>query len=156
MCRPVTAPDAPLGAGDLTRRWALETPAGPRFPGLTRPEAEGAGVRLRDVVDLSGVLVAVTLDAMLTDGAGPHLVDGDGRVVIVLGPHPVLTGVSVGMGPSDGDGRRVGVVADEGGGVWRWRAVADVPESQAIAALDRLAAVARTADLRAWAASPAG
>lgn len=154
MCRPVNAPGAPLGAGDFTRRWALATPAGPRFAGLTRPEADVAGARLREVPDLTGVLVAVTLDAMLTDGAGPHLLDAEGRVVIALGPHPALDGVSVAMGPSGG-GRRVGVVADEGDGVWRWRAVADVDEQQAVVALDALAAVTHTAGLEAWAASPA-
>lgn len=157
MWKPLLAPDAVVARGDVTRRWAVSGPDGAAFPGLTRNEAD----RYCEVLERHGatparLLLAVVLDAMLSDGAGPHLLGADGLLAIALGPHPHLGGLRVCMGEGVGPGRAVGVVEDRGDGVWAWRACARVPAAEAVVALDGLAALEVPAELVSWATGLGG
>lgn len=147
----VPAPDAPAGVSDPTRRWALLCPDGPRrWAGLTRGEA-------RDHLDLvSGtpadswdqLLAAVELPAVLSDGAGPHLLDARGEVAIVIADHPALEGAvtMAGAGPA----YVVGLVAGRANPPWRWRAHARVTGDERIAALTALDEATTAAALDVW------
>lgn len=149
----VPAPRAPLARGDVTRRWGLAAGVSsePLFPGLTRPEADRYATR----EELGGAgpetLVAVVLDAVLSDGAGPHLLDRDGELSIALGPHPLMDGLRVAMAQTSDGRRAVGVVSDDGDGLWSWRARVVVPQPEAVGHLDALAEVADGEGLVRWA-----
>jgi len=148
----VPAPNAPLGRTDLTRRWALVFPDGRvRFPGVTRPEGERAAGWLATVPSRSwgDALIEVALPAVLSDGAGPYLVAADGRLVLVIGAHPRVLGVSVAMGPAAG-GNEVGAVRRAAAGGWCWLVRAEVPGDRRVAALDALDAARSEAELRDW------
>jgi len=125
-----------------------------RWPGLTRLEADAlAGVISPGDPAPDDVLVQIALDAVLTDGAGPYLLDAAGLLVLVVGRHPAGAGVHVAMGQPGLDRARIGAVAQAGaGGRWRWIARADVPLAARIATLDALAEAGDTAALEAWAA----
>jgi hypothetical protein len=162
----VPAPGAALGRPDPTRRWAVRLPgsAADLHGGLTRPEAAAAAPVLARLGPEAAAraLVRVTLPVVLSDGAGPHLADADGLLVLVLGPHRAVTGGWVALG-QPGPGRdRMGLVADLGeGGVWCWRACAEVPAADRVAALTALDALGGSAGLADWAsrwgtASPRG
>lgn len=149
--RLVEAPGAPAGRADATRRWALRLPDGrERFAGVTRPEGEEAADALAGVAAPDRALVRVGLPALLSQGAGPHLIDADGRLVLGLGTHPRVAGVRVAMS-EPAPAHRIGAVrALEGGGVWTWVVRADVAPADRVRALDALDAAADAEGLRAW------
>jgi hypothetical protein len=149
------APDAPLGGGDPTRRWGLAGPDGVvRFPGVTRLEADEAAAALagEPPARWPSALVEVALPVLLSDEAGPHMVDVEGRLVLGLGAHPGLTGATVAMGEV-GAGVRVGALRRGGRGrVWWWVAWADVGRELRVVALDELAAACDENAVEGWAA----
>lgn len=152
----VSAPAASLGTADITRRWALRCPDGrDRWPGLTRPEAESAceGFAGGGPRDWDAGLVRAELGVVLSDGAGPYLVDSDGVLVLVVAVHPSLSTAHIAMGPLDPQWLRIGVAEPDGAvGVWHWRARADVSVGQRVAALDGLDQAQTVAEMSAWAA----
>lgn len=147
----VPAPDAPAGRADPTRRWALRFPDGAvRFAGVSRPEAERAAPALGALgpAGLGRALVEAALPVVVSDGAGPHLLDAAGRLTLALGPHPRLEG-RIAMGePSPR--HRIGLVRPVEAGVWRWAAVADVDPAGRVPALDALDALEREASVPDW------
>lgn len=149
----IRAPDAPLGGGDPTRRHAVLADGLVLLPGLTRPEADDAcrwlGAMASD--DRPLALAEVALPVVLTDGAGPHLLDADGGLVLALGPHPAIAGALVAMGAPT-PLHAVGLVTRVGGGGWAWLARARVADSGRVDALDGLEAVVDASGLRSWAA----
>jgi hypothetical protein len=149
----VARPDAPAGASDPTRRWALRMGDGlERFPGLTRGEAAAAGPSLQalgpDGWDHG--LAEIVLPVVLSEGAGPYLLDADGRITLVLGPHPAIAQAHVAMG-HPGPGHRIGLVA-RADAAWRWLVRAEVEPAGRVAALDALDACPGLPDARRWAA----
>lgn len=148
----IPAPHAPSGRGDVTRRWALRWPDGAvRFAGVTRTEGAAAARGIARIGPPAGrALVQVALPALLSEGAGPHLLDAEGRLVIALGPHPHLAGRRVAMSEPR-PRHRIGLIEQAGAGlVWRWRLVADVSAERRVAALDALDACADEPAARAW------
>lgn len=150
----VPAPGAPLGAGDPTRRWALAfADRAVRFPGITRDEAGRVATALAAAAPerRERMLVEVALPVLLTEGAGPHLLDASGALVLGLADHPApaLAPARVAMGSAPG-GERIGLAAPLGAGVWEWRVAAVVPEARRVAALDELDAAAGEAEALAW------
>jgi len=144
---PTTIPDlvasagAPLGSADATRRWALRFADGrERFPGVTRLEGWAAAAALGAIGPERSerALVEIALPVVLSDGAGPYLVDASGRLVLALAPHPRIAGASVAMGEAAPE-HSVGLVERQGDGpVWRWIARGDVPPAGRVRALDTL------------------
>jgi hypothetical protein len=151
------APDAPMAAGDPTRVHAVRSDDRVLLPGLTRPEAEAACEWLRHVPpgDRPLALAEVTLPVVLTDGAGPHLLDADGGLVLALAPHPSLAGARVAMG-APSPRHAVGLVRPLPGGGWLWMARVEVDEADRVPALDALDAVTDAHGAEAWAAVRAG
>lgn len=149
---PVAITAAPLAGGDPTRRFGVDVGGVVRFPGLTRPEANDACTWLgtMDGDACATALVPVELGVVLSDGAGPHLLDADGTLVLVLGPHAHIAGASVAMG-SPSPLHAVGLVRPDGPG-WRWIVRAAVGDAQRIAALDALDVCADEAAAREWGA----
>ncbi|WP_217913537.1 hypothetical protein [Miltoncostaea marina] len=149
---------APVGTADPSRRWALATPGGfARFHGVTRPEAEAAIPALAAAGHAAWeeLLVQVALPVVLSDGAGPYLLDFDGRVTLVLGPHPAIDDAHVAMG-EPAPLHRMGLVRPAGRAVWRWLASAHVGEDGRVGALDGLAACDDLEAARGWAVSGRG
>jgi hypothetical protein len=153
----VACEGAALGSSDPTRRWGLRFRDGTvRFAGITRIEGVAAAAALGADPDPDRALVQVTLPVVLSDGAGPHLVDADGRLVLVLGPHPHIAGASVAMGEAAPD-HALGLVEAAGvGGVWRWVARARVAPEGRIAALDAIDAAPDRQAAARWEARPPG
>lgn len=151
--RVVAAPRAPAGSGDPSRRWALAFGDGAdRFPGITRPEGDAVAAELArmspDAWD--GALVEVVLAVVLSDGAGPYLIDAAGRITLVLAAHPALEGVHLAMGEPVPD-HRIGLVRRRPGGpAWEWIARAEVPPEGRVAALDGLDALTDPAEAGEW------
>lgn len=149
----VPAPRAPIASGDLTRRWALADAEGvARFGGVTRTEGEAAAGVLAGIAPdtWDRLLVQVTLPVVLSDGAGPHLLDARGRLALVLGPHRGISHAHVTMGDpvplhAVGLTRRLG-----DGPVWEWTARADVPPDRAVEALDALDALGDARAAQEW------
>ncbi|HEX2504110.1 MAG TPA: hypothetical protein VHK00_09205 [Miltoncostaeaceae bacterium] len=138
------APAAPAGSGDPTRRWALDFPDGStRFPGIARTEAETAIPELErmDPAEWDGALVEVSLPVLLSEGAGPYLLDAAGRITLALGAHPALAEQLVAMGEA-GPAHRLGLVRRVAGRVWSWTVDAEVMPGQRVEQLDRLDAAA--------------
>lgn len=135
------APEAPAGRSDPTRRWALAFPGGDvRFPGVARPEGARAlgGLAGLEPSELERALLEVVLPVVVSEGAGPYLLDAEGRLTLALGPHPRVADAAVAMSQPL-PRYRLGLVRRRGeGGVWTWLAVADVPEELRVAALDDL------------------
>lgn len=150
-------PDAPMAAGDPTRVHAVRADGRVLMPGLTRPEAQGACEWLRHVPahDRWLALAEVVLPVVLTDGAGPHLLDADGGLVLALAPHPSIAGARVAMG-APSPLHAVGLVRPVGDGGWSWLARAEVDDAGRVAALDALDAVVDAEGIAAWAAMRAG
>lgn len=152
--RVVPAADAVLGAADVTRRWALSFSDGVvRLPGITRPEGERAAGALASLSPETWdrALVEVALPVLVSDGAGPHMVDAAGGLVLAVAPHPVARGARVAMGGPAG--LVVGIVRPVGPGAWVWNARATVSPERRIAALDELDAARSEAAVDAWRAS---
>ncbi len=152
--RIVPADDAALGSGDPTRRWALVDQRGVvRWPGLTRNEADALAVAVAgsDAGDPDAVLGQVELGVVLSDGAGPYLVDADGVLVLVVDGHPRVDGVAIAMANTATDRVRIGAVRPlAAAGGWRWLARTGCAAADRIRALDELAAAATPAALREW------
>jgi len=156
VLEPAPAPEAPLGRQDPTRRHGLRTPSGDvRFAGLTGPEASAAMPILEAFHDSSRALVRIALPVLLTEGAGPHLLDADGRLTLAVGPHPADDAWLVAMGEPR-DAQRIGVVApiDPARLAWSWLAVAEIAEAERVAALDALVAATDRPGLEAWEREP--
>ena len=150
----VRADDAALGSGDPTRRWALADRRGAvRWPGLTRNEAHALAAALSGsgAVDPDTVLGQVDLGVVLSDGAGPYLVDADGVLVLAVAVHPRLDGLTIAMANTATDYVRIGVVrplvAPAG---WEWVVRAACPAADRIPALDELAATGSAEGLQQW------
>lgn len=151
--RVVEAPAAPAGSGDPSRRWALAFPdGGERFAGVTRPEAQAA---LPALVALGADgwddgLVQVTLPVVLTEGAGPYLIDARGRITLVLAPHPAIPGAHLAMAEPVPE-HRIGVARRRADGpVWEWIARRDVPAEERVAALEGADALTGLGEAREW------
>jgi len=150
----VAAPDAPLGRADHTRRWALRFPDGTeRFPGVIRPEGAAAAAVMGAMAPggWGTALVRVDLEVVVSDGAGPYLLDAAGTLVLVLGPHPAMADLRVAMGQPDGATHHVGLVREVAGAVWGWFADARVPSGARVQALDGLVATGSATDVEGWA-----
>lgn len=149
--------DAAMAGGDPTRAFAVAADGRTLMPGLTRPEADDACRWLAGLgpADRLLALAEVALPVVLTDGAGPHLLDAHGVLVLALAPHPRLAGARVAMG---GPAPRhcVGLVRPHPGGGWGWLARAEVDEADRVAALDSLDAVRDMPGLASWASEWAG
>ncbi len=148
---------APLGLTDPTRRWALVGPDGEHyFGGVTRPEGINLGDRLADAPLGAWVdaLVEVHLPAILSDGAGPHLLASDGSLVIVLGAHAAVSEAFVAMGTPN-PRHLVGVVEPIGPTGWRWICCAEVEPERHVECLDELSSADRPS-LREWSSRWAG
>lgn len=153
----VPAPHAPLGSADTTRRYALVSPDGTiRFPGITRPEGHAAAATLSNLPTerWDDALVSVVLPVLLSDGAGPHLLDARGRLVLAVATHPGGNGDHVAIAavdPADVAGdATVGLIREVAGGVWLWRVRATVGGDRRIEALDDLDRLRNEDDLAAW------
>lgn len=135
----VVASDATaLARADETRRHGVADGRGEvRFTGLTRPEAEDALPALAELADPAVGLVRVVLPVVLTDGAGPHMVDADGRLTLAIADHPGRPGWRVAVGEPLPH-HRVGIVAPAGAGVWRWVTRASVEPTGLARAIDDL------------------
>jgi hypothetical protein len=153
----VASEGAALGAPDPTRRWALRFPDGRvRFAGVTRVEGFAAAEALAGEPDPDRALVQVSLPVVLSDGAGPHLVDAAGRLVLALGPHPRIAGAAVAMGEA-APAHAVGLVERAGDGpLWRWVARSDVEPGERVAALDAIDAAPDREAARRWEAGRRG
>jgi hypothetical protein len=152
ISRLMPAPEAVLGRSDPTRRWAIAFEDGsPWFPGLTRPEAEAAAPWLAAMApaERRAALVAVVLPVVLSDGAGPYVIDARGGLVLVLGPHRALAGALVAMGPAEPD-HAIGLVERSEHG-WRWIVRAQVAPADRLAALDALDEAGDRPAAAAWA-----
>lgn len=148
----VPAPSAPAGSADATRRWALAFPDGTvRFPGVARTEAQAVLPALQgaDAAGWDAFLVQIELPVLLSDGAGPHLLDAAGRLTLALGPHPALAGQRVAMG-EPAPHHRIGLVAQVDGRLWRWTVDAEVAPARRVDELDRLDAATDAAAMRRW------
>jgi len=148
----VAAPDAPAGRADPTRRWALAFPDGAtRFAGVTRPEAERSAPALGELApaELARTLVEVELPVLMADGAGPYLLDHDGRLTLAIAGHPAIAGAAVAMGEPRA-GHRLGLARAGRDGVWRWLGVAEVAPERRVAALDELDALPDEASVAHW------
>jgi hypothetical protein len=154
VTRVVPADDAALGSGDPTRRWALADGQGVvRWPGLTRNEADALAnvLSASGSVDPDAVLGQVELGVVLSDGAGPYLVDADGVLVLVVDAHPHLDGVAIAIANTATDRVRIGAVrplAAPAG--WEWVARAGCAAADRIGALDDLARTESLQGLQGW------
>ena len=149
----IPAPDAPAGASDATRRWALAFPDGAvRFAGLTPEEAAGVPAVMAAWAPgrWDRALVEVVLPVIVSDGAGPYLLDATGRITLALADHPTLPGLRVAMGEPR-PRHRVGLVRPTGEArVWEWGWDAEVDPEMRVAALDALEGVADADGADGW------
>ncbi|HSJ72684.1 MAG TPA: hypothetical protein VK904_00075 [Miltoncostaeaceae bacterium] len=146
------APAAPAGSGDPTRRWALAFPDGAtRFPGIARTESRAvlAALERVDPADWDRHLVEVSLPVVLSEGAGPHLLDVGGRLILALAAHPALPEERIAMGEA-APAHRIGLVRRVAGRLWRWTADAEIDPARRVEELDRLDAVADADGARRW------
>jgi hypothetical protein len=149
----VPAPDAPAGASDATRRWALAFPDGAvRFAGLTPEEAAAVPAAMAGWAPgrWDRALVEVVLPVIVSDGAGPYLLDATGRITLALGDHPTLPGLRVAMGEPR-PRHRVGLVRPTGEvRLWEWGWDAEVDPEMRVAALDALEGVTDADGADGW------
>jgi hypothetical protein len=149
----VAADDAALGSGDTTRRWAVrEDDGATRWPGVTRIEADAVCAALVDRGSPSGTALArVELGVVLSDGAGPYLVDADGCLILVVDRHPACAGWSIAMGSLATDRVRLGVVREWMPGVlWEWGPRVELAARGRVGALDDLADCGDEGQLQDW------
>lgn len=138
----------------MTRRWALAAEGPARFPGLTRPEGEVAAGWLAGLAadEWDRSLVPIALPVVVSDGAGPYLLDAAGRLILAVADHPRIPDARVAMGPAEPD-HPIGVIrAAPGNAGWRWLGRADVAPERRLAALDDLDAATDESALAQWAA----
>lgn len=150
----VAAPSAPTGAADAGRRWALRpADGGPDlFPGIAPDEADEVVPALGGVSPSrwGRLAVEIALPVVLSDGAGPYLLDARGRLALVLVAHPQVVGLRIAMG-EPAPGHRIGAVRRTGEGrLWEWVCAADVAPGDRVDALSDLDAAATVADLDLW------
>lgn len=150
----VAAPDAPAGAADAGRRWALRAgdDAPDLFPGIAPEEADEVVAALAVITPehRRRTAVEVALPVVLSDGAGPYLLDARGRLALALAPHPRVVGARVAMG-EPAPAHRIGAVRRLGEGrLWEWLCAADVMPADRVDALDELDAAQTVADLDHW------
>jgi hypothetical protein len=149
----IAAADAPAGAADPTRRHALLFPDGrARFAGIARDEADEVvpAISRRPDADWDRLLVEVALPVVLSDGAGPYLLDDAGRVTLAIAAHPSVEGAHVAMG-APAPGHRIGVVRRAlGARLWEWIADAVVAPARRVEALDGIDRAADAGDLDRW------
>lgn len=166
----VVAARSGLSAADPTRSRGIQVGSRGRalFPGLTPVEADRFAQELRDALSpdsvgdeirpeviASELLVRVELPAILSDGAGPHLLDAAGRLTIAVGPHSLISGARLAMGEPHPE-HTIGLVqplydGDEHPFGWRWIGRRDVPPAGRVAALDQLDALESVEAVAAWA-----
>lgn len=146
-----------MAGGDPTRRHAVAVDGRVLMPGLTRDEAARACEWLAafDPDDRPMALAEVALPVVLTDGAGPHLLDATGTLVLVLGAHRSLPHAHLAMGQAGGRSV-IGLVRPVGDGGWAWLVRAAVHDTERVAVLDDLDAVADGPGARQWAQRWAG
>ena len=136
----LAVPDARLGASDVTRRWGMRRADGRiGWPGITAVEGDRAarGCDRCASSAFDNALVCIELGVVLSDGAGPYLVDVDGTLVLVLAQHPALSACHLAMSQYDDGHFRVGVVRDCAmNGWWRWEGFRDISADDQIVALD--------------------
>lgn len=149
----IAAPDAPAGAADPTRRHALLFPDGrARFAGIAPDEADEVipAMQGHPPADWDRLLVEVALPVVLSDGAGPYLLDDDGRVTLAIAAHPHVAEARVAMG-APSPGHRVGAVRRaDGARLWEWIADAVVSPARRVEALDGIDRAADAGDLERW------
>lgn len=147
----VPADDAPLGSGDATRRWALRCDDGALYwPGVTRNEALALTAALADRAAADGVLAQIELGVVVSDGAGPYLVDADGTLVLVVDRHPEIDAIHIAMANTATDRVRIGAVRRIAPAAWEWVTSAELAARDRVGALDGLAAVSDGTALRDW------
>ncbi len=147
--QPIQVANAPLAAGDPTRRFAVDVAGTPFFPGLTRPEAEDVCAWVGDGNNPVRALVLVELGMFLSDGTGPHLLDASGALVLVLGPHSQVGGALVAMGALS-PLHAMGAVGQLATGRYRWIVRRDVSEAARVVVLNALDACGDYKALLAW------
>lgn len=149
----IAAAGAPAGAADPTRRHSLLFPDGrARFAGIAPDEADDVIPALRGhpPADWDRLLVEVALPVVLSDGAGPYLLDDDGRVTLAIAAHPHVAEARIAMG-APSPGHRIGAVRRTGGTrLWEWIADAVVSPARRVDALDGVDRAADAADLERW------
>lgn len=153
---PLVVPDAggTLGGADATRRYALDLPGvGCRFGGVTRPEGARAAEALAalSIGDPNDMLVEIALPVVMTDGAGPYLVDAAGALVLAVGAHPHLGGACIAMsGSGPASGCTVGLIEPVRLPLWGWQARCVVDHSARVACLDALDEVPSASAVGIW------
>ncbi len=148
----IPVPASPLAGGDPTRRFGIGADGEVMFAGLTRPESEAVAQWLEgfDASARTAALIPIELGVVLSDGAGPHLLDVSGALVLVVGEHSHVPGAWVAMGvPSPLCG--VGAV-ERDGHVYRWIGRVEVAEAGRVAVLDALDACTDRDAVHRWAA----
>jgi hypothetical protein len=121
---------------------------------VTRTEGEAAGTWLAPLppTEWEVALIPVTLPVVLSDGAGPYLLDAAGRLILAVAPHPRIADARVAMGPAE-PRHPIGLVRPAPGEAgWRWLARADVAPERRREALDALDALDGESGVEAWAA----
>jgi len=152
----VTA-DSALSGVDPSRRYGLALGGGaPAFAGLGHDEAERVAAALGGLsqVGAGALLVEVVLPIVLSDGAGPHLLDVDGRLTLAVADHPTIPGARIAVGAAS-PLQRIGLVRraePASAPLWEWLAVREAPESQRVAVLDELDGIADENAAMAWSA----
>ncbi len=152
------SPGAPAGGGDPTRRWELAMPDGVgRFAGVTRTEGAAAAQALAALAPEAWetALVEIVLPVVMSDGAGPYLLDRDGRITLVVGAHPGVSGAHVAIG-APSPAHRVGIVGRRGDVLWQWLARVEAAPGDHIRALDALDACPDLPSARRWAGERPG
>lgn len=156
-----------MSAADPTRSQGIGLGSGTRarFPGLTVAEAERVGRDLdvepeSDIAaTLERTLVRIDLPAVLSDGAGPHLLDADGHLTLALGVHPKIDGTRVVMGephPEHAVGLVTPISDEEPSFLWRWLGRRDVSPADRVRALDEIHDLASIEAVMAWASAGGG
>lgn len=140
-----------MGSADVTRRWGVAAGGDVLFPGLTRPEADAAAAWLVPLTQAERrrSLVEIELPVVLSDGAGPYLLDASGTLVLALGAHPSIEGAFVSMGPAE-PRHALGLVTRCPYGGFRWIARGWASDDGRAAALDALDTCADSAAAEGW------
>lgn len=146
-----------MGSADVTRRWGVAAGGEVLFPGLTRPEANAAATWLatRAPDERRRSLVQIELPVVLSGGAGPHLLDSSGTLILGVGVHPSIAGALVSMGPAE-PLHPLGLVERSPDGGFRWVVLGWTSGDGRVAALDALDACMDPAAAETWERMHAG